>query len=167
MEVFRKISEKSNPPLRKNCRNSAIFTFIWSSLVTINHYFPVIVRQPNLASSFLTSFPRVFFRNSSENSNPPSEKTVEILQFWRLFGPHLGTRDLYFPVIIGEPYLVSRFLTSFPRVLFWNIPEKSNTPLRNKCRNSAILPFFGLHLVQWYPYFPVIVGQPHLLQCYL
>ena len=80
-ELFRNIPEKSNPPLRKNCRIFAIFTFIWSALGTINHYFPVIVRQPNLASSFLTSFPRVFFRNSSENSNPPSEKTVEILQF--------------------------------------------------------------------------------------
>ena len=53
------------------------------------HYFPVIVGQPNLVSSFLTIFPRVVFRNIPEKSNPPSEKTVEILQFSRLFGPHL------------------------------------------------------------------------------
>ena len=166
MEVFRKISEKSNPPLRKNCRNSAIFTFIWSSLVTINH-FPVTVRQPNLASSFLTSFPRVFFWNSSEYSNPPLRKNCWNSSIFTFIWSALGTRDLYFPVIIGEPYLVSRFLTSFPMEVFWKNSEKSNTLLRNKCRNSTILPFFGLHLVQWYPYFPVIVGQPHLLQCYL
>ena len=165
--VFRNIPEKSNPPLRKNCWNSAILTFIWSALGTIYPYFPVIVGQPNLASSFLTSFPRVVFRNSSEYSNPPLRKNCWNSAILTFIWSALGTWDLYFPVIIGEPHLVSRFLTSFPRVLFWNIPEKSNTHPRNKCRNSAILPFFGLHLVQWYPYFPVIVGRPHLVPSFL
>ena len=84
---------------------------------------------------------------------------MENRRFWPFFGsasnekPHencnaVGTRFHYFPVILGKPNLVSSFLTIFPRALFRNIPEKSNPPLRNKCRNSAILPFFGLHLVQ-------------------
>ena len=79
--IFRNIPEKSNPPSEKNYWNSAILTFIWSPVGTRFHYFPVIVGQPNLVSSFLTSFPRGVWRNIPEKSNPPSEKTVEISIF--------------------------------------------------------------------------------------
>ena len=45
----------------------------------------------------------------------------------------VGTRFHYFPVIVGQPNLVSSFLTSFPRGVWRNIPEKSNPPLRRSC----------------------------------
>ena len=105
------------------------------------HYFPVIVGQPNLVSSFLTIFPRVVFRNITEKSNPPLRKNCWNSAILTFIWSALGTRYPYFPVIIGEPHLVSRFLKSFPRVVFWNIPEKSNTPLRKNCWNSTILTF--------------------------
>ena len=51
-----------------------------------------------------------FFTDSHENSHA------------------VGTRFHYFPVIVDQSNLVSSLLTSFPRGVFLNIPEKSNPP---------------------------------------
>ena len=112
----------SNANCNENCNENSNAVGTWF------HYFPDIEGQPNLVSSFLTIFPRVVFQKSSEKSNPPLRNNCRNSAIFTFIWSALGTIYHYFPVIVGEPHLVSRFLTSFPRVLFGNIPQKSNTP---------------------------------------
>ena len=114
---------------------------------TTFNYFSVIVGQPNLVSSFLTSFLRGVLWNILEKSNPPSEKTVEIQQFWRLFGHADGTRFQYFPVIIGQPNLVSTILTSFPRGIFGIFRKNPIPPSEMTVEIQQFWRLFGLQLV--------------------
>ena len=60
----------------------------------------------------------------------------------------VGTTFNYFPVIVGQPNLVSSFLTSFPRVVLWNILEKSNPPQKKLLKFSNFDDYLVTQMVQ-------------------